>query len=109
MSGRRRGRPPKVSDELTQREADTLARVEAEPDGITSSEIAAMFGVKRASTDTWLNELRRRGLVHSFPPEGANTRTPHVWMAGPAYTGPLTSPLMARALPSIFHAGVTCT
>jgi len=108
VSGRRRGRPTKTGDELTPREADTLAIVESAPDGITSEAIARILGVGKASTNTWLDELRRRDLVHSYFPEGASIRTPWVWVAGPASTGPVLAPMMCRALPSIFHAGAVC-
>ena len=109
MSGRRRGRPTKTGDELTPRELDTLACVESHPDGITSREVAEIMGVKYTSTNTWLDELRRRDLAHSFLPAGANNHTPRIWLAGPAFTGPALSPLLCRSLPSIFHAGIVCT
>ena len=102
MSGRRRGRPTKTGDELTPREEDTLRLIEAAPDGITSAQLAAALGVGKASADTWLNELRLRKLAHGWRDEHTSSRVAALWFAGPAQTGPSISPMLARAIPSIF-------
>jgi hypothetical protein len=109
MSGRRQGRPTKGGDELTPREADTLACVEASQDGINANQIAAMLGVKPASVKTWLDELRRRDLAHAYLPAGCSSQTLRLWVAGPSHTGPVLDPMWCRAVPSIFHAGQACT